>query len=249
MKKIYIIGLGPGDLKDMTIRAKEILDRCKIIVGYKFYIDLVKPILGEKTYISSEMKQEIQRCEQALDIVINSNEDICIVSSGDSGIYGMAGIMIEKAAKHPEIDIEIVPGVTASIAAAAIAGAPLMNDFAVVSLSDLLVPWDTIEKRIELASMADFVIAIYNPKSKTRINQLQNAINIIMRYRAFSTPVAIVKNAYRDNETASICMLGEVIYHDVDMFTTIIVGNSTSYILNGKMVTSRGYLGNEISRL
>lgn len=242
MGKIYVVGLGPGGIDDMTIRARKILDECKIIVGYKTYIDLVKIFLTDKRYVVSGMKQEVERCEEVLRIAFEENETVCLISSGDSGIYGMAGIMIEMAAKHPEIEVEIIPGVTAMTSAAALAGAPLMNDFAVISLSDLLIPWKSIEKRIELASMGDFVISLYNPKSHSRTTQLLKAIEIIMRYRGYTTPVAVVRNAGREGEKYIVCMLAELSCQDIDMSTVLIIGNSKTYILNNRIVTPRGYL-------
>lgn len=242
MGKIYIVGLGPGSAYDMTLRAKNTLDMCGVIVGYKTYIDLIKPLIGDKLYISTGMKQEVERCEQVLNMAVNSKDNICLISSGDSGIYGMAGIMLEKAARYPEIDIEIIPGITAAISASAMTGAPLMNDFVVISLSDLMTPWKTIEKRIELASMGDFVISLYNPKSKSRTTQLTRAVEIILKYKAYTTPVAIVKNAGRVGEQSIICMLTELTSKNIDMSTTIIIGNSKTYILNNRMITSRGYI-------
>lgn len=241
MGKIYIVGLGPGNLDNMTIKAKKVLDECKFIVGYKSYIDLIKPILEDKTYIESGMTEEVKRCEEVIKIAVEQNENVCLISSGDSGIYGMAGIMIEKCARYPKISIEIIPGVTAITAAASLVGAPLMNDFAIISLSDLLTPWKTIIKRIELACMADFVIGLYNPKSKSRTTQLEKAVEIIARYRSNTTPVAIVKNAGRENQKDTICMLAQLLAQDIDMATTIIIGNSKTYIINNKMVTPRGY--------
>lgn len=241
MKKIYVVGLGTGSLDDMTIKAKRVLDSCNIIVGYKAYIDLVKPILGNKTYIESGMKQEVQRCRQVLELASESEESICIISSGDSGIYGMAGIMLELSSDYEDIEIEIISGITAAISASSVVGTPLMNDFCVISLSDLLTPWETIENRIKYATKGDFVIALYNPKSRTRVTQLNRAIDIITKYRSLDTVVAVVKNVGRKGQISTLCKLSELATQDIDMFTTIIIGNSQTYILNNKMITSRGY--------
>lgn len=239
MKKIYVVGLGPGGIDDMTIKAKAILDSCDIIVGYKSYIDLVKPILGDKIYIESGMKQEIKRCTQVLDIASKSEKNIAIISSGDSGIYGMAGIMLEMA--DANVEIEIVAGITAAISAASIVGAPLSNDFCVISLSDLLTPWNTIQQRLKAAAIGDFVIALYNPKSNTRTTQLKKAINIISQYRNLDSIVAVVRNSGRKGQTSILCKLSELENQNIDMLTTIIIGNSQTYIVNNKMVTKRGY--------
>lgn len=238
LKKIYVVGLGSGKLDDMTIKAKRILDSCDIIVGYKSYIDLVKPILGDKIYIESGMKQEVQRCKQVLEIFSKSEKSIALISSGDSGIYGMAGIMLELA---DNIDIEIIPGITAATLAASIVGAPLTNDFCVISLSDLLTPWDTIERRLKYATMGDFVIVLYNPKSKTRTIQLIKAIDIIKQYRDLDTVVAVVRNAGRNGQTSILCKLSNLDKQNIDMLTTIIIGNSQTYIRNNKIITPRGY--------
>lgn len=241
MGKIYIVGLGPGDIYNMTLKAKMVLESCEIIAGYKTYIDLVKPILGNKIYLASGMRHEVERCEEVLKLALEENKTVCLISSGDSGIYGMAGIMIEKAARYPKIEVEVIPGITAATSASALVGAPLMNDFVVISLSDLLTPWKVIEKRIELSSMGDFVICLYNPKSKTRTTQLKKAVEIITRYRSSSTPTAIVKNMGRDGQKQIICMLASLLSHNIDMTTTVIIGNSKTYVLNDKMVTPRGY--------
>ncbi len=239
MSKIYVVGLGPGGLADMTIRAKEVLDKCEIIVGYKTYIDSIKPLLNSnKQYILAIVKKELECCAEILKIVTSKNENVCLINNGDSGIYGMAGIIIEELTKHPEIEIEVVPGVTVITAAAALVGAPIMNDFSVISLNDEFNEWNLIEKRIELASKGDFVIGLYNPK----ILVLQRVVEIIMRYRTYTAPVAVVRNAGIEGESYNICMLAELKSQCIDQSTVIIIGNSKTYISNNKMVTPRSRL-------
>lgn len=241
MGKIYVVGLGPGNKENMTLKAVKALRESNVIIGYSKYIDLVLEESKDKEVISSPMKMETQRCELTVKKAEEGNV-VSLISSGDSGIYGMAGILLQMAEKaETEVEIEIVPGVTAASAAAALLGAPLMHDFAVISLSDLLTPWEVIEKRLYAAAAADFVISIYNPKSKLRSGYLKTASEIILEYRHENTPVGIVRNAGRENESISVCRLCELGEQQVDMFSTVIVGNSQSYVKRGKMITPRGY--------
>lgn len=238
MAKIYVVGIGPGKKGDMTFRAYDALGKSDVIIGYKTYIDLIKEYFPEKELISSPMKKEVDRCREVVEIA-ESGKTVSLISSGDAGIYGMAGIMLEIVPEN--IETEIIPGVTASNAAAATAGAPLMHDYATISLSDLLTDWDLIKKRLELASQGDFVISLYNPKSKGRVTQIEDAAEIMMKYKSPDTPVAIVKNAGREDEKVTSATLGTMLEYEIDMLTVIIVGNSKTFTRNGKIITPRGY--------
>ena len=238
MAKIYVVGIGPGKKGDMTFRAYDALEKSDVIIGYKTYIDLIKEYFPEKELISSPMKKEVDRCREVVEIA-ESGKTVSLISSGDAGIYGMAGIMLEIV---PEgIETEIIPGVTASNAAAATAGAPLMHDFATISLSDLLTDWDLIKKRVDLASQGDFVISLYNPKSKGRTTQIEDAAEIMLKYKSPETPVAIVRNAGREDERVTAATLGTMLEHEIDMLTVVIIGNSKTFMKNGKIITPRGY--------
>ncbi len=238
MNKIYVVGLGPGNKDNMTFKAHKALEESDVIIGYKTYIELVKEEFSHKELISSAMKKEVGRCLEVLDIC-KSGKTVSLISSGDAGIYGMAGIMLELATN--DIEVEVVPGVTASTAAASIVGAPIMHDHASISLSDLLTDWELIKKRVELASQGDFVISFYNPKSHGRITQIVEAREIMLKYKPVNTPVALVKNAKRDDESFIITTLEEMLEKEIDMLTVVIVGNSKTFVKNGKMITPRGY--------
>ncbi|WP_282036800.1 precorrin-3B C(17)-methyltransferase [Saccharicrinis aurantiacus] len=239
--KIYIIGTGPGD-KDFVIpKALISMQNSDIIVGYKTYIDLIRPFITDVELVSSGMKKEVDRCSEVLEIA-KTGKTVSLISSGDAGIYGMAGIMLEIVEKSgTDIEVEVVPGISAATSAGALLGAPLMNDFVTLSLSDLMTPWELIVKRIKTACSGDFVMALYNPKSKTRVKQLEIAINTMLEYYKGDTPVGIVKHAMREKQEVSITTLDDVLNQDVDMFTTLVIGNSQTRVINGKMVTKRGY--------
>jgi precorrin-3B C17-methyltransferase len=241
-KKLFIIGIGPGDKSLMSWKALDCLKKSQVIIGYKNYIDLLdKKLISNKIIISTGMKKEIERCKAAIDQA-NTGKIVSLISSGDPGIYGMAGLALEiiDAAKD-YFDVEIIPGITSASSCASILGAPLSNDFAVISLSDILTKWSLIKKRIKFASLADFVIALYNPKSKSRIKQIEDVHRILLRYKNKNTPVGIVENAHRKNEKSTITTLDDMLNYKIDMNTTIIIGNSKTYIKNNKMITSRGY--------
>lgn len=238
---LYVVGIGPGDICNMTEEARNALDDADIIIGYKTYISLIKDIVNEKKLIKSPMKGEVERCKKALELS-GDGERVAIVSSGDAGVYGMAGIVYEIAQKYNiNTEIKIIPGVTAASAAAAVLGAPLMHDFAVISLSDLLTDWELIKKRIELAAKGDFVICLYNPKSKKRVEHINIAREIVMKYRSDKTPVGIVRNAKRDDQQVFVTNLNEMLEYPIDMFTVVIIGNSNTKIIDNKIVTPRGY--------
>ena len=240
MKKIYVVGLGPGNEDRMTLEARNVLSRCDVIVGYDYYIGPIASIIEGKTVISTPMKKEVERCEAAVESALNGHT-VAMVCSGDAGVYGMAGILLEVAAPYSEVDIEVVCGVTAACSCAAVLGAPLVHDFAVISLSDLLTPWEKIEKRLRCAAEADFVICLYNPSSRKRQDYLKKACEQILLYQPETIRCGYVKNAGRKEEESMICTLGTLKDCSVDMFTTVIIGNSQTKVVRGKLVTPRGY--------
>jgi precorrin-3B C17-methyltransferase len=226
----------------MTPKAKREIESADVIVGYATYIKLIQSIIKpEATVVSGRMGREVERARTAVMHAVK-NKRVVVISSGDAGVYGMAGVVLEAAALgNAEVPIEIVPGVTAATVAAAKLGAPLVSDFAVISLSDLLTPWSLIEKRLEAAAKADFVIVLYNPQSPGRTEPLTKAHEILLRHRSPETPVGIVRLAGRDGEEAVVMTLKAMVDAEIDMVTTVVVGNSTTRVVNGKMVTSRGY--------
>ncbi|WP_326909663.1 precorrin-3B C(17)-methyltransferase [Sedimentibacter sp. MB31-C6] len=234
---INVVGIGPGSQETMTYKAMETIEQSDVIVGYKTYINLIEDLLKEKEVISNGMKQEIDRVKKAIEIS-KTGKTVSVISSGDAGVYGMAGLILELSEDE---EVRIVSGVTASTAAAAVLGAPLMHDFCHISLSDLLTPLDLIYKRVALAAEGDFVICIYNPRSKGRPDYLKNAFEIMSKYKSNSTPVGIVKNACRENQEVQICTMDTIDYETVDMLSIVIVGNSSTYIKNNKIITKRGY--------
>ena len=240
MSKIYVTGLGPGASDQMTIQAGKALEKCPVIIGYTVYIDLIREEFPDKTFLSTPMRKEAERCRMAF-AEAQKGQDVAMVCSGDAGIYGMAGLICEVGKDYPDVEIEIIPGITAASGGAAVLGAPLMHDFAVISLSDLLTPWEKIERRIRAAAEADFVISIYNPSSKKRADYLKKACEMILEYRSPDTVCGIVRNIGRDGETYEILSLERLKDTQVDMFTTVFVGNSNTMELNGRMVTPRGY--------
>ena len=240
MSKIYVTGLGPGAADQMTIRARKVLEKCPVIIGYTVYIDLIREEFPDTTFLSTPMRKEADRCRMAF-AEAQKGQDVAMVCSGDAGVYGMAGLICEVGKDYPDVGIEIVPGITAASGGAAVLGAPLMHDFAVISLSDLLTPWEKIERRVRAAAEADFVICIYNPSSKKRADYLKKACEMILEFRRPETVCGIVRNIGRDGETYEILSLEQLRDTQVDMFTTVFIGNSNTMELNGRMVTPRGY--------
>lgn len=236
MGKLYVIGIGPGGLKHMTIAALEAIKESDIVVGYNKYIDMVKPLLEDKEIFSTGMMGEEERCKKALQL--SKEKIVSVISTGDSGIYGMAGLVLQM--RLDEV-VEVIPGVTASSAAASVLGAPLMHDSCNISLSDLMTPYELIKKRVRLAAEGDFVISLYNPKSKGRPHYLRENIDIIKKYRAGTVPVSVVKNALRDGQEVSIFTLDNFDESIVDMMSIVIIGNSQSYVKDGVFITPRGY--------
>ncbi|TJX13540.1 precorrin-3B C(17)-methyltransferase [Tissierella creatinini] len=237
MAKLYVIGIGPGGRENMTFKAVDVIKECDVIVGYTPYIEYLGDLVEGKELFSTGMKSEIERCKIAIDMT-KDGKNTAIISTGDAGLYGMAGPILEMA---EDIDVEIVPGVTAAFSAASELGSPIMHDYASISLSDLMTPWDVIEKRLDKSAEADFVITIYNPKSWGRKTHLERAIEIIGRHRDGKTPVGIVKNSGRLDTDIKITSLDSIDYTSVDMLCVLIVGNSNTYIKDGKIVTPRGY--------
>ncbi len=238
--KLYVIGIGPGGADQMTPRARQAMENSDIIAGYTTYIDLVRPIIRDKEILQTPMRKEIDRCNLARDAVL-SGKTVSMICSGDAGVYGMAGLMHQVCEQYPEIDIEVIPGITAACSGAAVLGAPLIHDFAVISLSDLLTPWETIAKRLDLASQADFCICLYNPSSHKRADYLQKACDIMLKSKSPETPCGTVRNIGRDGEQGEIYTLAQLRDTKVDMFTTVFIGNSQTRVIHGKLVTPRGY--------
>lgn len=237
--KLYLVGFGAGSYDGMTIEAKKAIEDCDIIVGYTVYVELLKKYFDDKTFLSTPMTKEKDRVEMALKEAENKN--VAIICSGDSVVYGMAGLAYEMSVEYNDVEICVVPGVTAAISGSAVLGAPLTHDFCVISLSDLLTPWEKIEKRLECAAMGDFAVAIYNPSSKKRADYLMKACDIMLKYKTGDTVCGYVKNIGRDGETFVVMTLKELRECQVDMFTTVFVGNSETKMINGKMITPRGY--------
>jgi precorrin-3B C17-methyltransferase len=235
--------MGPGDLLDMTPRARNAIETADAVVGYFRYLELIEPLLAGKQTIGTGMTKEVDRCQAAIDLAV-AGKNVAVISSGDAGIYGMAGLVLElaqavEAALRPEVTI--IPGLTAAGAAGALLGAPLMNDFAVISLSDLLTPWEIIQKRVEAAAAGDFAIAIYNPKSHGRVKHIAVVQEILLKHRAPHTPVGIVRQASRTEENVLISDLAGFIDQPMDMFSLVVIGNSRTYVKDGRMITPRGY--------
>lgn len=240
MSKIYVTGLGPGAADQMTVQAQKVLEQCPVIIGYTVYIDLIRGQYPDKIFLSTPMRKEADRCRLAFEEA-EKGQDVAMVCSGDAGIYGMAGLICEIGKDYPDVGIEIVPGITAASGGAAVLGAPLMHDFAVISLSDLLTPWEKIESRLRAAAESDFVICLYNPSSKKRADYLAKACDIILESRGAETVCGTVRNIGREGESYEILPLGRLRDTQVDMFTTVFIGNSNTMELNGRMVTPRGY--------
>ncbi len=238
--KLYIVGFGCGKRGGMTIEAEKALMDSDLIVGYTVYAELVKKWFPEKTYYTTAMRQEQDRVRYALEQA-EYGRTTAIICSGDSAVYGMSGLALEMSAAYPHAEIIPVAGVTAALSGNAVLGAPLTHDFAVISLSDLLTPIEKIWLRIECAARGDFTIAIYNPGSKKRAGYLKKACEIMLRYKSPDTVCGYVKNIGRDGQESRILTLSELMNTEVDMFTTVFVGNSETRIINGKMVTPRGY--------
>ena len=240
MNKIYVIGIGPGSYEQMTIKAAEALKKCDVIVGYTVYVDLLREYFGEKEFLTTPMRQEVRRCEMAFEEA-KKGKMVAMVCSGDAGVYGMSGLMLEIGAEYPDIKVEVVPGITAALSGGAVLGAPLTHDFAVISLSDRLTPWEKIEQRLECAAKGDFAICIYNPSSKGRPDYLKRACDILLKVLPAERICGTVENIGREGESSKLYTLGELRDAQVNMFTTVFIGNSMTKEIGGRMVTPRGY--------
>ena len=236
-----MVGIGPGGPQPRTLKAKETITASDLVVGYTPYVESLADLLDGKETFTSGMRQEVTRTREAI-LQASRGRTVALVSSGDAGIYGMAGLAYQIAATEKiDIPIEVIPGVSASTAAAAALGAPLMLDYATISLSDLLVPWGTICTRLEALASADIVTAIYNPRSKKRVMQLEKAVEIFSAHNRPDTPVGIVTAAGTKEETVVLTDLTAVLDHEIGMRSLVIIGNSTTIIADGKMITPRGY--------
>lgn len=243
-KELYIVGLGPGARQKMTQEAIDVVEACEVIAGYKVYIELLRPYYQDKEYLVNGMRQEVERCRLALETA-NGGKRTALVCSGDAGVYGMAGITLELAVEFPEVDVHVIPGVTAALSGAALLGAPLGHDFAVISLSDLLTPWELITRRLAAAAEGDFAICLYNPSSHKRHDYLQKACAILLQGKSGDTVCGITRNIGRMGEEKRILTLSELEETEVDMFTTVFIGNSQTKRIGDWMVTPRGYEKNK----
>ena len=240
MKCVSVVGIGPGNELYLSIAAKETLEDSDLIVGYKKYVELVEEYLPEKEYLYTGMTKEVDRCKMALEKAAEGNA-VSVVCSGDAGVYGMAGLVYELSVDYPDVEIDIVPGISAVLSGSAVLGAPIGHDFAVISLSDLLTPWELIEKRLALAGEGDFCICLYNPSSHRRKDYLKKACEIIKDFVPEDRACGYVRNIGREGEEATVLTFKELHDAEVDMFTTVFIGNSASFIREGKMITRRGY--------
>ena len=240
MGKLYVVGLGPGDYDNMTVRADRALQECDSIIGYHVYVDLVKGRYPDKKTLTTPMTKETDRCRMALEAA-RSGENVAMVCSGDSGIYGMAALIYELRGEDSQPEIDVIPGLTAACSGAALLGAPLTHDFAVVSLSDRLTAWETIEKRLEAAAKADLSIVLYNPASHGRPDHLRRACEILLRTLPEDRPCGIARNIGREGQGRELLTLGQLKDAKVDMFCTVFIGNASTKLIGGEMVTPRGY--------
>ena len=238
--KLYVVGIGCGSRNGLTLEAEQAILKSSLIVGYTVYTDQIKRFYPEKECLSTGMRQEKDRVKLALEKA-SQGETVSLVCSGDSQLYGMAGLAIEMSAEYPDVEVETVAGVTAALSGGAVLGSPMTHDMAVISLSDLLTPMEKIVKRLRCAADGDFVIAIYNPSSKKRADYLMKACDIILEYRPSDTVCGYVRNIGREGQESRVLTLGELRDTQVDMFTTVFIGNSETKITGGKMVTPRGY--------
>ena len=242
-KTVFVVGLGPGGGQFLTVQAQSALQQAEVLCGYTVYIDLVRPLYPEKECYATGMTRELDRCRWALDTA-RAGRDVALVCSGDAGVYGMASPLLELAEAYPDVDVEVVPGLTAALSGGAVLGAPLAHDFCVLSLSDRLTPWEVIEKRLACAAQGDFALALYNPSSKGRPDYLQKAVRILLQNgKGAGTLCGVVRSIGRTGQQSSQMTLAELEHTTVDMFTTVFIGNSATHQVSGWMVTPRGYHG------
>ncbi|MDR2974709.1 MAG: precorrin-3B C(17)-methyltransferase [Propionibacteriaceae bacterium] len=240
MKLLTLVGMGPGDHAGMTYAADEALRLADVIVGYKRYIQLIRPMYPDKEFVATGMTHEVDRCRQGLELAA-TDKRVALVSSGDAGVYAMGGLVYELSVDFPEVEITVVPGVTAATSGAALLGAPIGHDFAVISLSDRLTDWSTIEQRLDVAGQADFCVVLYNPSSRSRKNHLARARDILMRHKSGDTVCGLAQRIGRAGEASTVTTLARLRDEDADMFTTVFVGNHSTRVIKGRMVTPRGY--------
>jgi len=240
MNQLYVVGMGPGAREQMTIQAEQVLASCQVIVGYTAYVELLREIFPDKEYVTTPMRQEVARCRMAFEEA-EKGRRVAMVCSGDAGVYGMAGLILELSERYPSCQVEIVAGVTAALAGGAVLGAPLTHDFAVISLSDLLTPWEKIERRLLAAAWADFSICIYNPASKKRADYLKRACDILLRELPGDRICGVARQVGRNGQHGELMTLKELRDYPADMFTTVFIGNSQTRAVGGRMVTPRGY--------
>ena len=240
MRKVAVVGIGPGDYENMTVGADRALKNCDVIIGYHVYVDLVKERYPGKEFLTTPMTQEVKRCQMALGLA-REGKNVAMVCSGDSGIYGMAALVYELRGESPDPEIQVIPGLTAACSGAALLGAPLTHDFAVISLSDRLTPWEKIEKRLENAAQADLSIVLYNPASHGRPDHLRRACDILLRQLPGDRVCGIASRIGREGESSRLLTLSELGTAPVDMFCTVFIGNSMTKSIGEKMVTPRGY--------
>ena len=240
MNTVYAIGIGPGGREFFTEEAVQALERADVIAGYTVYVDLVRDLFPDKEFFTTPMKQEIERCRWAIETA-KAGRNVAMVCSGDAGVYGMAGLLFELAEQYGDVDIQVVSGVTAAISGAAVLGAPIGHDFCLISLSDLLTPWELIEKRLRCAAEGDFAVCLYNPKSKKRSDYLDKAVEIMLAYKSPETVCGWVKNIGREGQEFRVVRLADLPGEPIDMFTTVFIGSETTRLIAGRMVTPRGY--------
>lgn len=241
MNKLFVVGIGPGNPCYLTVQASQALKAAQVICGYSVYIDLIAPQYPGKEFFTTPMTQELQRCQYALQSA-QRGKITALVCSGDAGVYGMASPVLELAVDFPQVEIEVVPGVTAALSGAAVLGAPLGHDFCVISLSDLLTPWDVIENRLRAAALGDFALCLYNPSSRKRAGYLKRAVEILLQAgKSLDTPCGYVRNIGRPKQEMELLPLSQLLLAETDMFTTVFIGSSTTAVLGGRLVTPRGY--------
>lgn len=240
MGEVYVVGIGPGGAELITPQARAAMDRAEVLCGYTVYVELLRPLFPDKEVYTTPMRQELDRCRWALETA-SRGKTVALVCSGDAGVYGMASPLLELAPDFPEVEVEVIPGVTAALSGAALLGAPLGHDFCVISLSDLLTPWEVIEKRLEYAALGDFAICLYNPASKKRADYLKRACDILLRHKSPETVCGWVRNIGREGQERKILTLVQLREERVDMFTTVFTGSSATRTMAGRMVTPRGY--------
>ncbi len=240
MNKVYVVGLGPGNEEFLSGQARLALKQAQVLCGYTVYIDLIRDLFPDKEIYTTSMRREVDRCRWALDAA-SAGKTVALVCSGDAGVYGMAGLVLQLGEEYPDTEIEVVPGITAALSGAAVLGAPLGHDFCVISLSDLLTPWAVIERRLECAAIGDFALCLYNPASKKRRDYLARACEILLRHKDPKTQCGWVRNIGREGQQAKLMTLEELREEQVDMFTTVFVGSSSTTLCRGRMVTPRGY--------